>query len=183
MKADKSPVSHVVNVARLPEKGTPVHFTADEEQRAALADMHGLLAVEGFEADLVVHKWKRDGVRVEGKVMADVVQSCVVTMEPLPAHVEAPFSAIFVPEGSALARADHEGGEIIVDAEAEDLPEPFSGNQIDVGAVAEEFFELALDPYPRKEGAELPAETMPLEEGEAEEGQLAKALRKLSPGS
>lgn len=36
-----------------------------------------------------------------------------------------------------------------------DAPETFSGDFIDVGALAEEFFGLAIDPYPRKPGAEL----------------------------
>lgn len=39
---------------------------------------------------------------------------------------------------------------MILDAEGEDGPEPFSGDAIDVGQLAEEFFALGIDPYPRK---------------------------------
>jgi uncharacterized metal-binding protein YceD (DUF177 family) len=43
---------------------------------------------------------------------------------------------------------------MLIDAEGPDMPETFEGDQIDIGAVAEEFFELAIDPYPRKIDAE-----------------------------
>lgn len=153
----RSPVSFPVHVARLPEKGLPVSFSADAESRAALAAQHGLEDVLEFSADLLVTRWKKDGVRVSGKVGARIVQQCVVTLEPLENRIEEEVEALFVPEGSSLARPYDPSGEILVDAEGEDAPEPFSGDTVDVGAVAEEYFELAIDPYPRKPGARIPA--------------------------
>ena len=50
-----------------------------------------------------------------------------------------------------------ETGEMVFDAEGPDLPETFTGDSIDVGSVCEEFVVLAIDPYPRKEGAVLEA--------------------------
>ncbi len=47
------------------------------------------------------------------------------------------------------------GAELVIDAEGDDGPETFSGDRIDVGALAEQFFSLALDPYPRKKGADV----------------------------
>ena len=40
----------------------------------------------------------------------------------------------------------------MLDAEGPDGPETFTGDTIDAGALAEEFFGLAIDPYPRKTG-------------------------------
>src|SRR5690606_13304730 len=80
-----SPVSFPVHVARLPKKGTTVAIEADAEQRAALADVHGLRAVDRFVATLEVVPWKQGGVRVAGRVTADIVQDCVVTLEPVAA--------------------------------------------------------------------------------------------------
>ena len=157
----RSPVSFAVHVARLPEKGLPVSFAADEESRAALARDHDLEEVRAFSFDLLVTRWKKDGVKVTGKVTADIVQLCVVTLEPLENRVEAKIEALFVPEGSSLARPYDPSGEILVDAEGEDAPEPFSGDSVDVGAVAEEHFELAIDPYPRKPDARLPRDVEP----------------------
>lgn len=151
--AAASPVSFAVDVRRLPSRGFPVRIVADDEARAALAETHGLEAVDAFSADLLVERWSRDGVKVTGKVAARVVQSCVITLEPVHAVIDAPVDAVFVPEHSRLA-VPHEG-EVHVDPEGPDVPETFAGNEIDVGELAEEFFELAIDPYPHAPGATL----------------------------
>lgn len=149
----ESPLSFAVDVRRLPARGFPVPIDADAEARAALADAHGLQSVDEFRADLLVERWGRDGVKVTGALHARIVQSCVVTLEPVPAELKSAVEAVFVPEGSRLAVPTH--GEILVDPEGPDAPETFSGDSIDVGALAEEFFELAIDPYPRAPGAAL----------------------------
>jgi hypothetical protein len=179
----ESPVSFIANVAHLPQNGMPLQIVADEAQRAALASEHGLLSVEGWRADLLVERWKRNGVKVSGRVEADIAQECVVTLEPLAAHISEEVSAIYFPEDSKLGRLGfHAEGEVHLDAEGPDSPETFSGDRIDVGALAEEFFGLAIDPYPRKQGAAL--EASDAEEGEAEHfGPLhdkLKALRQKS---
>lgn len=182
MITGRSPISFPVSVSRLPARGMPVHVVADAGQCAELAAAHDLRSIDAFEADLLVRGWKRDGVRVEGTVRARVTQNCIVTLEPMEATIESPVSALFVPEGSPLARVDHQGGEIVVDAEADDLPETFSGGRVDVGALAEEFFALALDPYPRKEGASLHREAARCrQDGEAAESRLREELGKLRP--
>lgn len=155
--AARSPVSFIAHVARLPQKGLPIKSAASTAEREALAEEHGLLSVESYRADLLVTAWKRHGVKVEGTVAADITQACVVTLEPVSSHIEEEVSAVFLPEDSKLGRLGfHGGGEIILDADGPDSPETFSGDSIDVGAVAEEFFALAIDPYPRKADATLP---------------------------
>ncbi|MBZ9798171.1 YceD family protein [Mesorhizobium sp. ES1-4] len=154
----KSAVSFFANVARLPQKGLPVVIEADAEQRAALAEAHGLLSVEAYRAELLVASWKRNGVKVSGRVEADITQACIVTLDPVPAHIDEPVEALLLPEDSKLGRQGFEGGgEILLDADGPDSPETFSGDTIDVGALAEQFFGLAIDPYPRKPGASLGA--------------------------
>jgi hypothetical protein len=171
-----SPVSFRVNVMRLPKKGMPVSVDAGPEQLAALAREHRLLEVKGFHAELVLSPWKRDGIAVSGRVEGDIVQECVVTLEPIEARVEQDVSAVFVPEGSTLDRpAEFSGGEMVLDPEGPDSPESFSGTSIDVGALAEEFFALGIDPYPRKEGVETPG-TADVEENSRPLGTLAEKL-------
>jgi hypothetical protein len=155
----------------------PVVIEADERQRAALARIHGLAGVEALRADLIVSAWKRNGIRVEGRVAADIVQTCVVTLEPLPAHIDEAIAATFLPEQSRLGREGFGlGGEILIDVDGPDSPETFSGDRIDVGALAEEFFGLGIDPYPRKAGAAV----APVGEGEPQPpGELQAKLRAL----
>ncbi|MDX8499850.1 YceD family protein [Mesorhizobium captivum] len=172
----QSPVSFVANVARLPQKGLPVAIEANERQRAALAAEYDLLSVESYRAELLVASWKRNGVKVSGRVEADITQACIVTLDPVAAHIDEPVEALLLPEQSKLGREGFEGGgEIVLDADGPDSPETFSGDTIDVGALAEQFFGLAIDPYPRKPGASLDAEG----DDQPEESEFQKKLRSL----
>ncbi|RVC74298.1 DUF177 domain-containing protein [Mesorhizobium sp. M4A.F.Ca.ET.022.05.2.1] len=172
----QSPVSFVANVARLPQKGLPVTIEADERQRTALATEHELLSVERYHAELLVTQWKRNGVKVSGRVEADITQACIVSLDPVAAHIDEPVEALFLPEQSKLGRQGFEGGgEIVLDADGPDSPETFSGDTIDVGALAEQFFGLAIDPYPRKAGASLAVSG----DGETEESEFQQKLRSL----
>lgn len=174
-----SPVTFLANVAHLPQKGMPVTIAADEAQRVRLAEVHGVVSVERWQADLLVAPWKRNGVKISGRVEADITQECVVTLEPVAAHISEEVSALYFPEASKLGRLGfHATGEVHLDAKGPDRPETFSGDTIDVGALAEEFFGLAIDPYPRKEGVALDAATV--EEAEAEHfGPLHEKLKTL----
>lgn len=179
---DTSPVSFKASVARLPQKGLPVVIEANVRQREALAAAHELVSVERFRAELLVTRWKRNGVKVSGHVEADITQECVVTLDPLRARIEETVEGLFLPEDSKLGRLGFDGGgEIHIDAEGPDGPETFSGDTIDVGALAEEFFGLAIDPYPRKAGVALPG-TDGDDAVSQPEGPLQEKLRQLTRG-
>lgn len=171
----KSPITYPIDVRRLPQKGFPVVVEPDAKARAELARVHGLVSVERFRAELLFTSWKR-GISVTGSVRATIVQQCVVTLEPIEAEIDEEVDLVFVPEGSALARDTIEEGELVLSADGPDLPETFDGVSIDAGAVAEEAFALAIDPYPRKPGAELPS-TRP----DDREGSPFATLRGLVP--
>ena len=176
---DKSPVSFKATVARLPQKGMPVVIEADARQREALAAAHGLVSVERFRAELLVAPWKRNGVKVSGHVEADITQECVVTLEPLQARSARAVEGLFLPEDSKLGRLGFEGGgEILLDAEGPDSPETFSGDTIDVGALAEEFFGLASIPIHASPARRLPDGGRG--RGRATEGPLQEKLRRLA---
>ncbi|RUY66895.1 DUF177 domain-containing protein, partial [Mesorhizobium sp. M7A.F.Ca.CA.001.05.1.1] len=102
--------------------------------------------------------------------------ACIVTLEPVEAHIDEPVEALLLPEDSKLGRQGFDGGgEILLDAEGPDSPETFSGDTIDVGALAEQYFGLAIDPYPRKQGAALNAGS----ETEPAENEFQQKLRSL----
>lgn len=174
-----SPVSFPVNVARLPQKGMSAVVDADATQRAALAQAHGLLSVERYKADLLITRWKRNGIKVSGRVKAQITQACIATLEPVEATIDEDIEGVFLPEDSKLARQGfNEAGEILLDAEGPDSPETFTGDTVDAGALAEEFFGLAIDPYPRKTGAALTG----TDDGDIEpvESEFQKKLRLIS---
>ena len=150
------PFSYPVKVENISANAVVVHVEASGRELEGLAELWQVVGVKSLKAELQIARWKKDGVRMKGRVEADVVQSCVVTLEPVETHIDEPFEQIFVPEGSKLARiVTGEAAEMVLDPEGPDLPEAFSGDAIDVGEVVTEFAALAIDPYPRKPGIEF----------------------------
>ena len=145
--------SFPVKVGHISVNPAIVRISADAADLKRLAVQWGVLEVRSFDAEVSLGRWKRDGVRAKGRVSAAIVQECVVTLDPVDQLIEEDFETIFVPETSRLASRSLTGkGEMFLDPEGPDLPETFSGDTLDVGAIAAEFAALAIDPYPRKQG-------------------------------
>lgn len=161
--------SRTVVADRLGPAETRMEISANEAERKALAERFDLISIDSLTAEVSLRRISSSRlVRVAGRVAADVVQTCVVTLEPVPAHVEEDFELVFAPEED-LDEDDLSSAEIMLDAEAEDPPEPMPNGVIDVGEVAAEHLALGLDPFPRRPGAELPAEYAPQPEDEPAE--------------
>jgi uncharacterized metal-binding protein YceD (DUF177 family) len=151
-----TPFSYRIKVGHVSHNALEVRMAADERERKALAKVWDILGVEALTAELRVRRWKKDGVKVMGTVHAEVTQACVVTLDPVAQVIDEEVEEIFVPEGSALARIPaNDAGEVVVDPDGPDLPEPFVGDEIDIGAFVAEMAAMALDPYPRRADAEF----------------------------
>ena len=159
------PLSRLVRVDPLPRDGLDVTVEASMEERAKLAAFNDLMALDKLVAVFQLHPLAKGQVRVVGRLQADVVQRCVVTLDPVPARVDAPISVDFAPDGQ----------EEKVD-EDEDAFEPILDGMIDLGQIAAEFLTLNLDPYPRKQGAtfEAPADIDDVEPRESPFKKLAE---------
>ena len=153
--SEKLPFEHHVNVRTLPKKGREETREASEKEREAVARHLGLEAVSHAKFTADVLPWKRDGIRIAGHLAVDLVQACVVSLEPVAETVDEPFEALLVPEGSRLASPDPATAEMVLNAEGDDAPETFEGDTIDLAAVWLEFLALAIEPFPRAAGAEL----------------------------
>jgi uncharacterized metal-binding protein YceD (DUF177 family) len=135
--------------------GTTQHredIAATEKERAALAQRFGLLSLNSLAASFTLKRVRKDLVRVKGRVSAELVQACVVTLDPLPARIEERFEVDFL-EGTQPSVTDLE-----LDAEAAEAPEPAPDGWVDLGERVAEQLGLALDPYPRKPDAAVPTE-------------------------
>ncbi|MEX0852046.1 MAG: DUF177 domain-containing protein [Bauldia sp.] len=152
-------LSRPVEVARIPSDGLEVDIVANDEELTALAAAYDLVAVKGLRATAALRRDDKGEVTVDGRTAADVVQSCVVSLAPVDQHIEEPFSVRFVAPGSPDAPGPaRPGAEVVVDPALPEPPEILTGATIDVGALAEEHFVLAIDPYPRAPGAVLSAD-------------------------
>ena len=152
----ETPFSYIVKVGHISANPVTVTLSADAGERTGLADLWQVEEVGALSAELQIARWKKDGIRIRGTVKADIVQACIVTLEPVPSHIEEEIDQIFIPEGSKLARITTDAsGEMVVDPDGPDLPELFAGDSIDAGAVVAEFAALAIDPYPRNADADF----------------------------
>ena len=149
-----SELSRPVSASAVADAPQALTIEAGEGERAALAERFDLIAIEALTAR--VHLFRtlaRDGsgdvVRVVLDINADIIQRCVVTLEPLRARIaERGVETEFALAAAPAAR------EVVVIPDDADPPEPFDGERIDVGELVAQHLALALDPYPRTPGAE-----------------------------
>jgi len=137
--------SRPVATARLGEAPALYRFAADPQEREALARRLGLLALDRLEIEARLSRAAGGGIRLAGQIAAELVQECVVTLEPVPSRVAEDFVVLY--------RREAPHGEI-VDPGEEDI-ESLDGDEIDLGEAAAQQLSLAIDPYPRAPGAAL----------------------------
>ena len=144
--------------------GDHVIVTAEARECALLAAEFGLEGIAGLSAHFDVQRQSRAVLRVTGEVRAKVTQQCVVTLELFDADVVTPVNVRFAPpedrakaeaRAAALLKAAQDRGPGL--GSDDDPPDEIIDNTVDLGALAAEFLGLALDPYPRKPGAEFAA--------------------------
>ncbi|MGO4411079.1 MULTISPECIES: YceD family protein [unclassified Brevundimonas] len=156
---------------RLHHIGAGVHrrLTPDADARKRVARALDLQALDMFEVDInlvpTVSGW-----RLDGRVMADAVQTCGLTLEPLPVHIDRKFSVQMV---EATEREPDEDAEIDLELD-DDSADQIEDGRLDLGQYAVEQLALSLDPFPRKPGASF---EQPPEPGEISPFAVLKGLR------
>ena len=162
------------DLATLSENGADVKLAPTEAERKQIANWLGVNAVENLAGLVRLSRHAKDSYGYEASFEADVVQACVVTLEPVPAHLSGAFQRAFqVVSRNAPKRRDRGpgsekstgpfaepsggGGEISL-SEADD-PDVLDSSMLDLAGPLLEELSLALDPYPRAPGAkfEVPA--------------------------
>ena len=137
--------SRPLRTATVPAAGLALRLEANAQECAAIAARLGLLALHGFVAELRLKPETAGGIRVEGDFSADLEQACVVSLEPVSQRVAESIALRIIPEGQTPTE----------DPDAIDEVETEHG-LAELGEVLAQHLALALDPYPRLEGAELP---------------------------
>lgn len=131
-----------------------------------------LQSLDLFEVDInlipTVSGW-----RLDGRVMADAVQICGLTLEPLPVHIDRKFSIQMV---EATERQPDDDAEIDLELD-DDSADQIEGGSLDLGQYAVEQLALSLDPFPRKPGAVF---EQPKEPGEISPFAVLKGLQSKS---
>jgi uncharacterized metal-binding protein YceD (DUF177 family) len=168
--------SRPVQVDHLPAKISRRNIVAEPSECAALARRLDLIELVSLSAKLSLEPLSRTGlIRVNGRLTAEVVQACVVTLQPVAATIDEEFELTFGPPEAELDAAE----EIEVSWDADDPPDPIIDGAIDLGEVVVEHLALALEPFPRAPEAvfEPPPEVQDAPEAKANPFAVLASLR------
>jgi uncharacterized metal-binding protein YceD (DUF177 family) len=144
----KKPANEFSRPFEVTKIGQPLQLTASETERLAVARRLGLVALDELAADLQMKRGQGDTIIVKGALTAKVTQSCVVTLEPVATTVQEDVVATYT-EAPAAGQDEFDPDD------SSDAPEPVQNGKIDLGELVVQHLSLALDPYPRKAGAEF----------------------------
>lgn len=133
-------------VSEIGERSRDVTIEASADERAALAKRFAIVAIVQLAASARLQR-RADGIYAEGRVTAQVTQSCVVTATPVKARIDEPFVLRFVED------FDPQADEIELNADDCDTV-PIENGAIDLGEAVAETLALALDPWPRAPNAD-----------------------------
>jgi uncharacterized metal-binding protein YceD (DUF177 family) len=159
-----SEFSRVLPLEKVGQLAYTFNIEANERERELLTQRFNIRGIRFFKANFVIRKGVGTGeYTVDGSVVADVVQSCVVSLEDVPAHLEFPIHLL-------LRQGQEEDFALDIEANFEDNKvdlDFYQNYEIDLGELASQYLSLALDPYPRHSKVQDPVE----ETREEETGQ------------
>ena len=156
MSDQPAPYTRPFELAGLSERGAELSVSPDAAERARIAAWLGALEVPRLDVTIRLSHLGDDVYGYEADFTAEVVQACVVTLEPVPSlhtgRAERRYRvAAKKPRRSSrtpVVDPVDTGG----DDDEEDAPEVLSSSLVDTVAPVLEELSLSLDPYPRAPG-------------------------------
>ncbi len=140
-------LSLTVRADQVPAAGRRFRVEAGEEERRTLAADLGIPEVVELAAELDVRPAAGGTFSVRGRLAATVVQTDVVTLEPVQQTVDEPIEL-------TLVAAEENAPDTAPPAnpEASEEREPIHNGRIELGRLTREHLAVGLDPYPRASG-------------------------------
>ncbi len=140
--------NRVIRLSELKTKG-PTRFALqpDAAELGQIAGELGILGLKKLRFAGTLTPMGRQDWQLDAELGATVVQSCVVTLEPVTTRIEEPVTRRYLAD---FEFPEEDEAEMPEDEEAEPLPAV-----LDLGEVMREALALALPPFPRAEGVEL----------------------------
>lgn len=148
----------LISVDSLKEDQQHLLLEAELDECKELARRFSVVSVERLNAEIWAWQEGERSFRARVQFSADVVQSCVVTLDPVLSNVRDTFELSFLPSSEIHLRydeADEADEERGLDFSKEEPPEEIIDGNIDLGGVVAEYLSLAINPYPRKQGVDL----------------------------
>lgn len=176
---DQAPLTWSEPVGRIGKDGLERERAATEQECAAVARALGIEACKALTATYSVSHLPKGRFSVQGAAKATVVQTCVVTLDPVELEVVEEISVEFWPPDQLEASSSAPGREVDVEALAGEDPEPILHGQLPIGAIVYQLLAAGLDPFPRSADAALERTEARASEDEADATNPFAALRSL----
>ena len=148
------PFSRPVRVRDVPATGQKITLDANADERADLAAGLGIPAIERLAAEIEVLPLDGGALRVRGTIDSDLLQTCIVTLDPVRQTVRETFDVLFLPE-------EHRSGDgaktVLLDPMDDEDRDYYKDGKLDLGPIIAEHLALGLDSYPRLSGTDFPA--------------------------
>lgn len=145
------PLERFHDLSAIPVAGYEVDIVPGTDELRALARWAGVDEITQLKAHVLVHAQSKTRFLEEVQLDADVVQRCVVTLQPVRTHIARSFTrALHLMPG--VQRYAEKGGVVSSTAVAEDTPDEIDNPVYDLGTPLREELTLAIDPYPRAAG-------------------------------
>jgi len=150
MNAPLPEFSRIISVSRISPKGVEEVLETRPAERAALAKRFDLVDLPVLKASITLTPGSQQTIAATGIIEAEIVQRCVVTLDPIVSRLNLDVDVIFIPAGS-----DHNIPDARASDELNDEFEFYSGGKIDIGEMISQQLGVNIDPYPRKADAAL----------------------------
>jgi uncharacterized metal-binding protein YceD (DUF177 family) len=155
--------THILNVSGLSKAPLKLTLEPDEDERKRLAQRLGVERVDALTAALSLTQATGSMiVHIKGQIKAEIVQNCVVSLDPVLSTIEDDFEAWFADPQAAvsLTKARHDRESISGHSEVKmldekDDPEEIIDDKIDLGELVTQHLSLSVEPYPHAEGVDF----------------------------
>ena len=145
------PLERFHDLSALPTAGYEFDIVPGKEELQTLAKWAGVDEVLRLRAHVFVRPQSKTRFLEETQFDADIVQSCVVTLQPVRTHIARSFTrALHLT--LVLQRFADKGGVVATTTASEDLSDEIDSPVYDLGTPLREELALAINPYPRAPG-------------------------------
>ena len=156
MTTPAPPFQELYDLGDLGRGSAEFRITANADELSRIARWADIRAVKSFSATVELRRHSASMYSLDAHLIADIVQDCVVTLEPVDSHIDRHIHRQLHLTAPVRHREDISIA-LTESAGDDDVPEEIDSLEYDVAGPLLEEFVLAIDPYPRAPGVEFAA--------------------------
>jgi uncharacterized metal-binding protein YceD (DUF177 family) len=136
--------SHIIDLEQAHLRGRPMSFSASKDQCEHIMEVFDLLDLKSFTVQTHINQLINKTYEVNGSLNAVVVQSSVVSCEPVTTSISEQFTVMLMPSQKRLDEYE--------ESHPDDDCDVFVAGEYDIGNLALEYLSLSLPTNPKLAG-------------------------------